>query len=93
MKPLEYLKALVGALLAGLGGLYLGLSDDVVTVQEWVGIVTVTLSTFAGVWGVPNAPRKDLVSKQTVTVESTQVNPSPAVSASTAEELANTARG
>lgn len=55
MKPQEYAKAIVGAVIAGLGGLYLGLDDNAVTMQEWVGIASLTLATFAGVWGIPNA--------------------------------------
>lgn len=75
MRPQEYAKAIVGAIIAGLGALYLALENDVVTTQEWVGIASLTLATFAGVWGVPNAPRKDTVSQQTVTVETKQVTP------------------
>jgi hypothetical protein len=55
VKPLEYAKAIAGAVVAGLGSLYLALDNDVVTTQEWVGIASLTLATFIGVWGVPNA--------------------------------------
>lgn len=72
--PLEYAKAIVGAVVAGLGSLYLALDNDVVTAQEWVGIASLTLATFAGVWGVPNAARKDVVSQKTVTVETKTVD-------------------
>lgn len=73
MKPQEYAKAITGAVIAGLGSLYLALENDVVTTQEWVGIASLTLATFAGVWGVPNASVPNLVSKKTVTVTSTDV--------------------
>lgn len=73
MRPQEYAKAIVGAVIAGLGSLYLALENDVVTTQEWVGIASLTLATFAGVWGVPNASVPTLVSQKTVTVTSTDV--------------------
>jgi hypothetical protein len=73
VKPLEYAKAIAGAVVAGLGSLYLALDNDVVTAQEWVGIASLTLATFIGVWGVPNAAPTNLVSKKTVTVTSTDV--------------------
>lgn len=75
MRPVEYAKAIAGAVLAGLGVLYVALSDNAVTLQEWVAVVSAALTVFAGVWGVPNAPRKDTVSQQTVTVETKQVEP------------------
>lgn len=73
MRPQEYAKAIAGAVLAGLGALYLGLSDGVVTAQEWVGVAQTSLATFAGVWGIPNAAKQNIVSQQTVTVSTTDV--------------------
>ena len=73
MNPLEYAKAIVGATVAGLGSLYLALDNDVVSTQEWVGVASITIATFGGVWGIPNAPKSTLVSKQVTTVESKTV--------------------
>lgn len=71
--PSEYPKAVVGGVIAGIGVLYLALTDNVVTLQEWVAVAQAAITTFAGVWGIPNAPKKDLVSSQTVTVETKTV--------------------
>lgn len=69
----EYAKAISGGVLAGLGALYLSLDNDVVTAQEWVGVAQSSLAAFAVVWGIPNAPKKDIVSQRTVTVSTTDV--------------------
>ena len=74
MRPQEYAKAIGGAVLAGLGVLYVALADDVVTTQEWVAVAQAAGSAFAVVWGLPNAAAKNVVSQQTVTVETTQVD-------------------
>jgi hypothetical protein len=73
LNPLAYMKAIAGAVIAGLGVLYIALSDDRVTAQEAVAVVSASLSAFATVWGIPNAPTKETVSKSTVTVETSQV--------------------
>lgn len=78
MRPQEYLKAIVGGILAGLGVLGTALVDDVVTAAEWVGVAVATLTVFSAVFGIPNAAKKDTVSQQTVTVETTQVAASEA---------------
>lgn len=75
MRPQEYAKAIAGGILAGLGVLYVALTDDFVSSQEWVAIVVASLTTFTSVWGVPNAAKKDTVAQQTVTVQTTQVDP------------------
>lgn len=50
-----YLKALVGALIAGLASLQQALDgDNSVTAQEWTGVVIALLSGLALVWAVPN---------------------------------------
>jgi hypothetical protein len=50
-----YLKAIFGALAAGLGSLYQALDgDNVVTYQEWVAIAIAVVGTAGVVWGVPN---------------------------------------
>lgn len=50
----SYLKAIVGALVAGLGSLYQALDNGQATAQEWVAVAIATLATFGTVWGVPN---------------------------------------
>lgn len=77
MRPQEYAKAFAGGILAGLGVLYVALTDDFVSSQEWVAIVVAALTTFTSVWGVPNAPKQGTVAQQKVTVETTQVDPGP----------------
>lgn len=52
LKP--YAKAIVGALVAGLGVLGTALTDGQVTSVEWVGVASATLVALAAVWGVPN---------------------------------------
>lgn len=74
MRPQEYAKAIAGGVLAGLGVLYVALSDDMVSAQEWVAVASASLTVFAGVWGVPNAAKRETVSQQTVTVETKQVD-------------------
>ncbi len=49
-----YLKAIVGALIAGLGSLYQALDNGAVTAQEWVAVTIATLAALGVVWGVPN---------------------------------------
>lgn len=77
MRPLEYAKAIVGGILAGLGVLGTALVDDVVTYSEWVGVTVATLTVFSAVFGIPNAAKKDTISQQTVTVETKQVDAGP----------------
>jgi hypothetical protein len=50
----QYAKAVVGALVAGLTALSAALSDGQVTEAEWVGIAAATLIAAGAVWGVPN---------------------------------------
>ncbi len=54
----RYAKAIVGALVAGLGALQTSLVDDRVTGNEWVMIASATLAALGLVWGVPNSPDK-----------------------------------
>lgn len=70
MRPQEYAKAISGGILAGLGVLYVSLADGSVSAQEWVGVAQAAGAAFAVVWGIPNAPKTELVSQQTVTVTS-----------------------
>lgn len=53
-----YLKAIVGALIAGLGSLYQALDSNGVTSQEWVAVAIATLAALGVVWGVPNLDPK-----------------------------------
>lgn len=74
MRPLEYAKAIVGGILAGLGVLGTALTDDVVTASEWVGVAVATLTVFSAVFGIPNAAKKDVVEQRTVTVSTEKVD-------------------
>lgn len=54
MQVQPYLKALAGAVVTGLGALSVAYADNVVSTQEWIGVVTATVVAFAAVWAVPN---------------------------------------
>lgn len=54
----SYLKALVGAAVAGLGSLYQALDDNGVVAQEWVAVAIATLAALGVVWGTPNLDPK-----------------------------------
>lgn len=51
---LPYAKAIVGALVAGLGALGTALTDGAVSAQEWVAVASATLVALGVVFGVPN---------------------------------------
>lgn len=53
---MNYQKAIVAALLAGLGSAYLALNDNNISAQEWVQIAQVGLAAGAAVYGIPNIP-------------------------------------
>ena len=55
MHPQEYAKAIVGAVLAGLGALAAGLADQVMTPVEWITVASATILAGAVVFGVPNS--------------------------------------
>lgn len=74
MRPQEYAKAIGGAVLAGLGVLYVALADNVVSPQEWVAVAQAAGAAFAVVWGVPNAPKSNVVSSQVVTVTTSETD-------------------
>jgi hypothetical protein len=57
-KITPYLKALVGALIAGLGSLYQAYDDGTITGQEWVAVAIATVAALGIVWGVPNMDPK-----------------------------------
>lgn len=48
-------KAVVGAVVAGLGALGTAMVDNVITGPEWVYVAGATVGALAIVWGVPNA--------------------------------------
>ena len=50
----QYLKAITGALVAGLASLQQSLDNGEVTAQEWVGVAIATLTALALVWAIPN---------------------------------------
>lgn len=53
---MQYLKAIVGALIAGLGALGTAMLDERVTGQEWTVVAVAFLGALGVIWGVPNAP-------------------------------------
>lgn len=53
---MHMLKAFVGALVAGLSALAVGLADDNITGEEWLTAGVATLTALGVVWAVPNKP-------------------------------------
>ena len=51
----RYAKAIVGAVMAGLGALGAALADSSITATEWVVVASAVLGALALVWAVPNA--------------------------------------
>ena len=51
-----YLKAIVGAIIAGLAALATALADNGVTALEWVGVATAVVVAFGGIYFAPNKP-------------------------------------
>lgn len=49
-----YLKAIVAAIVAGLGSAQQALDDNAITGSEWIGIASITLTGLAVVFAVPN---------------------------------------
>lgn len=52
IKP--YLKAVVGALVAGLGTLATAMADDAVSTAEWVAVAIATLGALGIIYATPN---------------------------------------
>jgi len=48
-------KALIAALVAGLGSLQVASADGKITATEWIQVASVTVAALGFVWGVPNA--------------------------------------
>jgi hypothetical protein len=51
-----YLKAILGALVAGLGSLYQALDNGQVSAQEWVAVAIATLAAAGAVYAAPWKP-------------------------------------
>jgi hypothetical protein len=54
-----YLKAIVAALIAGLGALATGLGDGSLSAQEYIYAAIAFLVGLGAVWAVPNTPAKN----------------------------------
>ena len=54
---LVYAKAIVGALVSGLGSLGTALADGHLSAAEGAGVALATVVSFAAVYQVPNLPR------------------------------------
>lgn len=54
MNPARYAKAIIGALVAGLGTLATALADDGITATEWVWVALAVLTALGTVAAVPN---------------------------------------
>ena len=59
MKLNVYAKALIAALVAGLGSLQVASTDGKITPAEWIQVASVTVAALGFVWGVPNASDPD----------------------------------
>jgi hypothetical protein len=51
----RYAKAIVGAIMTGLGAIAAAYTDGQITGQEWVAVAIATVGALALIWGVPNA--------------------------------------
>lgn len=56
MNPARYAKAIIGALVAGLGTLATALADDGIRPVEWVWVAIAFLTALSAVAVVPNRP-------------------------------------
>ena len=48
----KYTKAIIGAIISGLGAYQTGLLDGQMLQVEWVGVAIATFTALAGIWGV-----------------------------------------
>lgn len=55
----KYAKAIVGALVALVTAVAVGLADSVITAEEWALAGVAFLTALGTIWGVPNAPDDD----------------------------------
>jgi hypothetical protein len=51
----RYAKAIVGAVLAGLGSLGAAFSDGRVSANEWIVVATAAVTALSLIWAVPNS--------------------------------------
>lgn len=54
MSPMEYAKAIAGAVLAGLAALATGVADNVITPAEWITVAIATITAGTAVFMIPN---------------------------------------
>lgn len=54
----QYAKAILGAVVAGLGAAATALLDNTISPVEWVTIASTALTALGAIWAVPNAPAK-----------------------------------
>lgn len=60
---MQYAKAIIAGLLAGLGALGTALLDNEIAPVEWVGVASAVLTGLA-VWRVPNTPPDPAVERE-----------------------------
>lgn len=85
-----YLKAFVGALIAGLASLQQALDgDNSVTAQEWTGVVIALLSGLALVWVIPN--KDPLAKHQDESVQPTTLGTRPITGGHSRNDLGESA--
>lgn len=56
----ERMKAIIGAIVTGLGALSVAVSDDHITAQEWITVAIATLVALGGVWAVSNRDTEEV---------------------------------
>lgn len=54
----KYAKAIIGALIVGLGVIVEGLTDGSLSASEWITAIILALTTLGGVYVVPNSGKK-----------------------------------
>lgn len=75
MDPRFYLKAIIGALVAGLSALGVALEDGAVTYAEGVTIALAVVTALATVWAVPNAQPQPEPEVESVTGDVSEGDP------------------
>lgn len=77
----RYAKAIIGAIVAGLGALAQALTDGQITATEWAIVVGALLSGLALVWGYPNAPIQPVYPPVPDTITTVNVDRAPMIPA------------
>lgn len=54
----QYAKAIIAAVIAGLGVIVEGLTDGSLSAQEWINAIIAMLVLFSGVYVTPNSSKK-----------------------------------